>query len=627
MFGFVKVAAAVPRMKVADCRFNAEKIKEQMTLADAQGVEVVCFPELSITGATCGDLYRQQLLLDEAENAMLQILDYSRNLNVISLLGMPVSYGGHLYDCAAVIQHGKIFGLVAKTYCPRRVFASGRHIPAGSSVRFCGREIPIGTELLFEAGHFVFGAEIAEDLWAPHQPSTNMAVKGADIVFNLNASPEIIGKTAYQEQLVEQQSGRCLTGYVYCSSGFGESTMDDVFSGRCYIADNGKIVARGERFSFKDQLLVSEIDVEYLRHDRRQFHYYDEQMGETIALEPSDNQPSSIARKIDAMPFVPSNGALAARCEEILFIQSQGLATRIKHVGCENVVVGVSGGLDSTLALLVCVHAFDRLGLDRSGIIGITLPGFGTSGRTYKNAQLLMEHLRITVREISIKDAVLQHFNDIGHDADVHDVTYENSQARERTQILMDVANQCNGLVIGTGDLSELALGWATYNGDHMSMYGLNASVPKTLVKYIVKWVATNVADESTRDILLDIVDTPISPELIPTAEDGSIKQKTEDLVGPYDLHDFFLYHLVRHGARPTKIFWMAQQAFAGTYDDETIKKWLKVFCRRFFTQQYKRSCMPDGPRVGTCALSPRGAWCMPSDASSALWMSECDSL
>ena len=628
MFGFVRVAAARPKMKVADCIYNTERIIEQMSLADSQGVEIVCFPELTITGATCGDLFRQQILLDAAENSLLQIIDFSRNLKVISIVGIPVVFGGHLYDCAAVVKSGKLHGLVVKSHCQKRIFTSGRHIAPHARLNFCGCEVPIGMELLFDAGNFIFGAEIAEDLWAPDQPSTHMALKGADIIFNLNASPEIIGKTEYQRQLVEQQSGRCLTGYVYCSSGYGESTMDDVFSGRCYIADHGHIIASGERFSFREQLLVSEIDVEYLRHDRQQYHYYDERRTmDVIVLEPSDIKNQKLVRKIENMPFVPHIDSFEKRCEEILFIQSQALATRIKHVNGENVVVGVSGGLDSTLALLVCVHAFDRLGLDRKGIIGVTLPGFGTSDRTYKNAQKLMDCLKITSREISIKDAVIQHFKDISHDIDKHDVTYENSQARERTQILMDVANQCNALVIGTGDMSELALGWATYNGDHMSMYGLNASVPKTLVKYLVKWVATHVADGETREILLDIVDTPISPELIPTAADGSIQQKTEDLVGPYDLHDFYLYHLVRYGARPSKIFWLAQQAFAGIYDDETIKKWLKVFCRRFFTQQFKRSCLPDGPRVGTCSLSPRGAWCMPSDAAATLWMNECENL
>lgn len=642
-YGYVKVAAAVPTVKVAECKYNMLQIESLIAQAAGKGVEVICFPELSLTAYTCGDLFAQQLLLDEAEMALIGLMDFSRSFDIICIVGLPVVYGGALLNCAAVLQKGRILGLVPKTYLPnykefyeQRWFTSGT-ICADASLRICGQQVPLSRHLLFHTPTCCFGVEICEDVWAPIPPSSHLALKGADIIFNMSADNEGIGKHAYLKSLLAQQSARCLAGYVFAGSGFGESTQDVVFGGKALIYENGALLAEGERFSLNDTLVVSDIDVESLRSERRanttfssSMAYYKDvertvQHVETEFFVAREN--FELTRNIDSKPFVPTGDELDERCREVFSIQVSGLAKRLIHTYTRTVVVGISGGLDSTLALLVCVKTFDKLGLPRKGIVGITMPGFGTTDRTYNNALTLMRNLGITIREISIKKACLQHFDDLGMDPQQHDTTYENAQARERTQILMDAANQMNGLVVGTGDLSELALGWATYNGDHMSMYGVNASVPKTFVQHLVQWVAEKETEGETRATLLDIVDTPISPELVPADDNGDIKQKTEDLVGPYELHDFFLYCVLRCGFRPSKIYFLAQKAFKGRYLNDDIKKWLTVFCRRFFAQQFKRSCLPDGPKVGACSLSPRGDWRMPSDASSAAWLEECAQL
>lgn len=635
-YGYVKVAAAVPRVHVADCKFNAGQIEKEIIIADGKGVQIITFPELCITGYTCGDLFAQQLLLEEAELGLMQILNTTRQLDIISIVGMPVVCEGHLLNAAVVIQKGRVLGVVPKTYLPNykefyemRWFVSASDVPA-QTIRLCGQVVPLGSNLLFETSDTTFGVEICEDVWAAVPPSSSLALQGAEIIFNLSADNESIGKHAYLRSLLSQQSARCLAGYVFSSCGFGESTTDVVFAGNGLIYENGTLLAASERFSLEEQLVVSEIDVEFLRTERRvntTFAACRRRVAPEVAVRVStelvNSRELNLTRTYDPHPFVPQGPTLDERCEEIFSIQVAGLAQRLTHTKAKSAVVGISGGLDSTLALLVCVKTYDKLGWPRKGIVGVTMPGFGTTDRTYTNAVDLMTSLGVTVREISIRKACLQHFEDIGHDAAVHDVVYENSQARERTQILMDIANQTGGLVIGTGDLSELALGWATYNGDHMSMYGVNASVPKTLVKHLVKWVAENGMDETSRRTLLDIVDTPISPELIPADENGNISQITEDLVGPYELHDFFLYHFLRGGFRPSKIFYLAARTFKGVYDEDTIKKWLHTFLRRFFNQQFKRSCLPDGPKVGSVSLSPRGDWRMPSDASSEAWLRE----
>ena len=636
-YGFVKVAAAVPRVKIADCNFNAKQLESLIAVADGKGVQIITFPEMCITAYTCGDLFGQQLLLEEAEMALMQLLNHTRQLDIISILGMPVIVNSTVINAAVVIQKGKVLGVVPKTYLPnykefyeQRWFTSALQI-AETSVRLCGQIIPMGTNLLFETSDTIFGIEICEDLWSTIPPSSTLALQGAEIIFNLSADNEGIGKNSYLRSLISQQSARCISGYVFSSCGFGESTTDVVFAGNGLIYENGNQLAHNDRFSFEEQLIISEIDVEYLRAERRINTTFAASKGNIpadkkpvrIATEFVNSKELNLTRTFKRHPFVPQGAALNERCEEVFSIQVAGLAQRLVHTGAKTAVIGISGGLDSTLALLVCVKTFDKLGLSRKNIIGVTMPGFGTTNRTYHNAISLMNSLGITSREISIKEACIQHFKDINHDINVHDVTYENAQARERTQILMDIANQTGGMVIGTGDLSELALGWATYNGDHMSMYGVNGSIPKTLVKYLVKWVAENEVDETSCITLLDIVDTPISPELIPADENGDIKQKTEDLVGPYELHDFFLYYFMRFGFRPSKIFMLASLAFKEVYDEETIKKWLLIFFRRFFNQQFKRSCLPDGPKVGSISISPRGDWRMPSDASAAAWLKE----
>ena len=638
-YGFVKVAAAVPRVKIADCKYNAGQLES--LIADGKGVQIITFPEMCITAYTCGDLFGQQLLLEEAEMGLMQILNNTRQLDIISILGMPIAVNSTVINAAVVIQKGKILGVVPKTYIPnykefyeQRWFTSALQV-AEDNVRLCGQIVPMGTNLLFETSDTTFGIEICEDLWSTIPPSSTLALQGAEILFNLSADNEGIGKHSYLRSLISQQSARCIAGYVFSSCGFGESTTDVVFAGNGLIYENGSELAHNKRFSLEEQLVISEIDVERLRAERRINTTFAASKG-TV---PSDKKPLRITtefvnskelnltRTFDMHPFVPQGETLNERCEEVFSIQVAGLAQRLVHTGAKTAVIGISGGLDSTLALLVCVRTFDKLELPRKNIIGVTMPGFGTTDRTYHNALSLMKSLGITIREISIKEACIQHFKDINHDINIHDVTYENSQARERTQILMDIANQTWGMVIGTGDLSELVLGWATYNGDHMSMYGVNGSVPKTLVKYLVKWVAENDIDEESRITLLDIVETPISPELIPADENGEIQQKTEDLVGPYELHDFFLYYFMRFGFRPSKIYYLANIAFKDIYDEETIKKWLSTFFRRFFNQQFKRSCLPDGPKVGSISISPRGDWRMPSDASSATWLKEIENL
>lgn len=634
-YGFVNVAAAVPTVKVADVDYNVQQVESLIAQAEGRGIEVIVFPELCITGYTCQDLFKEQLLLDRAEQGIIMLLDFTRKLDVISIVGAPVVINGLLYNCAVVIQGGNILGIVPKTYLPnyaefyeKRWFASAQDLNpidlyfAGNSVR-----VSVEPQVFVTSDGMKFGVEICEDVWAPIPPSNNLALAGADIIFNLSASDELIGKHAYLKSLLAQQSARTVSGYVYASCGFGESTQDVVYGGNALIYENGKLLVEGSRFSIQPQIQMCQIDIEKLRVERRQNTTFINAQRGAMAREiqcrlitPRDFE---LLRHIDSHPFIPKEEDMQTSCEEILNIQVAGLAKRLYHINGTKAVIGISGGLDSTLALLVTVKAFDKLALDRRGIIGITMPGFGTTDRTHNNAMKLMETLGVTIREINIAKAVTQHFEDIGQSAKVHDVTYENSQARERTQILMDVANKENAIVVGTGDLSELALGWATYNGDHMSMYGVNAGIPKTLIRFLVSYVAGEMATET----LLDIIDTPISPELIPADEQGNIKQKTEDLVGPYELHDFFIYYFLRYGFSPKKIFLLAQRAFADIYDEETIKKWLTTFCRRFFNQQFKRSCLPDGPKVGSVSLSPRGDWRMPSDASSSLWMKECEEL
>ena len=641
-YGFVNVAAAVPTVKVADVEYNVQQIEGLIAQAEDRGVEIIVFPELCITGYSCQDLFKEQLLLDHAEEGVVKLLDFTRKLNTIVIVGLPVVVNGLLYNCAAVLQSGTLLGIVPKVYLPnygefyeKRWFASSQDLNP-CDIYFAGSPVHVSAEpqVFVTRDGVKFGIEICEDVWAPTPPSNNLALAGADIIFNLSASDELIGKHTYLKSLLAQQSARMISGYVYSSCGFGESTQDVVYGGNAMIFENGRLLEEGDRFSLQPQLKMCQIDIEALHVERRtNTTFINAQRGaqaREIVCKQTAQKAFQLTRNIDPYPFIPKSENMHDSCEEILNIQVMGLVKRLYHINGKKAVIGISGGLDSTLALLVTVKAFDKLGLDRKGIVGITMPGFGTTDRTYNNALKLMETLGVTIREISIAKAVTQHFADIQHDASIHDITYENSQARERTQILMDVANKENAIVVGSGDLSELSLGWATYKGDHMSMYGVNAGVPKTLIRYLVSFVAGEMATET----LLDIVDTPISPELIPADEQGNIKQKTEDLVGPYELHDFFIYYFLRYGFSPKKIFLLAKRAFctatedkAALYDEETVKKWLTTFSRRFFNQQFKRSCLPDGPKVGSVSLSPRGDWRMPSDASSALWLKECETL
>lgn len=643
--GYVRVAAAKPEVKVGNVDFNIKKIIELVKQANEKGVKIMVFPELSLTGYTCADLFFQSNLLEEAFDGLLKLSDFSRgeDIDTIFIVGLPLVYDNAILNCAAVIGKGDILGIVPKSFLPnynefyeKRWFAEGKKLQGHISIGR-DRNIPVSTHIIFKLKEVSFGVEICEDLWVPVPPSSEMAKDGAEIFFNLSATDEVAGKHTYLLDLILQQSARCRAAYVYASAGFGESSTDLAFSGNCIIAENGVLLASSKRFVLGPQMEIADIDVELIRNDRIRHNSFrnrntNEQPVEVSAdnyLFPQMN-PSQILdyRHVNPTPFVEKDEVkLRHRCEEISSIQAWGLAQRLRAIGCKNAVIGISGGLDSTLALLVTVKAFDMLGMDRKGIIGITMPGFGTTARTHGNAWALMEELGVTPMEIPINKAVEIHFADIGQDPERHDATYENSQARERTQILMDMANKTGGIVIGTGDLSELALGWCTYNGDQMSMYGVNASIPKTLVRDLVKGYMIGEKNEKVKATLQDIIDTPISPELLPAAADGTIAQKTEDFVGPYELHDFFLHAMLRHSFSPRKIFSLACKAFDGVYDRETIKKWLITFYRRFFSQQFKRSCMPDGVKVGSVCLSPRGDWRMPSDAASALWIKEAETL
>lgn len=695
-FGFVRVAAVVPRVKVADVDANIAEICRLAEDAERQEVSIAVFPELSVTGYTCADLFGQQLLIGMAEEGIKQLKSFSRGKKLTMVVGVPVRVAGNLYNCAAVIHNGKLSGLVPKIHLPgynefyeSRWFSSGADflydteratapvyddakncssLAAGAEIVYAGAKVNVFPNLLFNVGRSTFAIEICEDLWTPVPPSSHHALAGADIILNLSASNEVLMKHKYRHELIGQQSARTVSAYVYSSCGYGESTQDLVFSGSSMIYENGSLLAESERFMMKGNLIAADIDIEklaILRQKQNTFHtvspdgtHDGKDARRYVNINVCDGCPTDfekcLKRHVEPHPFVPGfnvsidrdsseeellkkTAAVSernARCREITDIQVIGLATRLAHINCKTAVIGISGGLDSTLALLVTVLAFDKLGWDRKRIIGITMPGLGTTVRTKSNAQDLMETLGVTVREIPIGKAVAQHFADIGQDPNVTDVTYENSQARERTQILMDVANKEGGIVIGTGDLSELALGWATYNGDHISMYGVNTSIPKTLVKYLVGWAADyhfnenrSNAQRSVREILLDIIDTPISPELKPADNNGEIAQKTEDLVGPYELHDFFLYNMFRFGYAPSKIYFLARKAFVGVYDDAVILKWLKTFISRFFGQQFKRSCLPDGPKVGSVSLSPRGDWRMPSDAWKTMFLKDLENI
>ncbi|MCI6927038.1 NAD(+) synthase [Butyricicoccus porcorum] len=630
--GFIKVAAATPEIHVADCAFNADNILALCREANEKGVQAVCFPELCLTGYTCSDLFLHNILLDGAKQQLLRIAGETAEMDMLIVVGLPVRVGGTLYNCAAFLHKGNILGMIPKRNIPNYTeFYELRHFTEADDdteeyLEWDGQEFCIDPNQIFcctDLPDFAVSAEICEDLWVPNPPSSDLACAGATILFNLSASDEIIGKAAYRRNLVCMQSGRGLCGYIYCDAGQGESSTDLVFAAHNIIAENGTLLAQSPRFA--TGLTISEIDVTRLTYERRRQNTFREGYVSRVWFD-MELRETELTRPIAQTPFVPSDkGDLAARCEEILTLQATGLATRVRHAHAKTAVVGLSGGLDSALALIVTVHAFDLLGRDRRDIIAVTMPCFGTTSRTKNNALTLAAAYGTTCKTIEIGASVTQHFIDIGHDMEDHSVTFENGQARERTQVLMDLANKTGGMVIGTGDLSELALGWATYNGDHMSMYGVNSSIPKTLVRYLTAYEADRAGGETGR-VLRDVLATPVSPELLPP-KDGEISQKTEELVGPYELHDFFLYYLLRFGMEPKKIFRMAKQAFAGVYDDATIKKWLTTFVRRFFIQQFKRSCLPDGPKVGTVTLSPRGDWRMPSDAVSALWMEQCEQL
>lgn len=667
-YGYIRVASCSPEVKPGDIKFNISQIIYQSRILAKEGARIIVFPELSVTGYTCGDLFGQSLLVSRASEALCDIASELCDTEAAIVVGLPIEFGNRLFNCAAVLFDGEIRGLVPKNHIPnygefyeRRWFSPASELPGDietfrmgnaticrpANVRIGSNTVDIGDRLLFELDGIRFGIEICEDLWVPEPPSGKLAQGGADIILNLSATNELTGKHKYLIDLIRNQSARCRCAYVYSSAGTGESSTDLAFAGNCIIAENGSLLAESERFVIGSKHAIADVDVESLRHDRMHFGTfsensdkqkavkielsteYDEYEQEDDARGPRQHSEHNILkyRTVKRHPFLDDNReAMTERCDEISSIQAWGLATRLRAINCKTAVVGISGGLDSTLALLVTVKAFDMLGLDRKGITGITMPGFGTTDRTRSNADKLMELLGVTLREIPIGDAVKLHFEEIAHDPEVHDVTYENSQARERTQILMDVANQVNGLVIGTGDLSELALGWCTYNGDQMSMYGVNASIPKTLVKYLVRGYADKArvkGNEQLADVLEDIINTPISPELLPPDHNNEIEQKTEDLVGPYELHDFFLYHMLRFGMEPKKIILLAKKAFNGDYDAVTIRKWLKTFYRRFFSQQFKRSCMPDGIKAGSVCLSPRGDWRMPSDASAKLWLDQ----
>ena len=630
--GFVKIACATPELKVADCRYNADMIIEMINEAHGRGIKIVCFPELSVTGYTCGDLFLQETLLTSAKAELVRIIKETEKLDIVSVIGVPLSVCGKLYNCAVVINKGNAVGAVAKKNIPNySEFYEMRHFTPASDGLCADIRLTDGYTVHLEDTVFVckelpeltFGIEICEDMWVSSPPSERLAAAGAVMIFNLSASDEVIGKAEYRRTLIKARSGSLACAYAYADAGIGESTQDMVFGGHDIIAENGAIIAESKAFT--SGLTSADIDIKKLIYERRRMNTFTSSPTVKTADFSRDTTETALERYFPRTPFVPSDKSdLDSRCSEILNIQAVGLMTRLRHIGCGTAVLGLSGGLDSTLALIVTVRAFDMLGLDRKGIRTITMPCFGTTDRTYNNACELAKAFGTTLEEINICQSVTQHFMDIGQSAGVHDVTYENSQARERTQVLMDKANQLGGIVIGTGDLSELALGWATYNGDHMSMYAVNASIPKTLVRWLVSYEA-EVSSGGLRRVLLDILDTPVSPELLPPEENGTISQKTEEIVGPYELHDFFMYYMLRWGFSPSKIFRLACKAFEGAYPKEVILKWLKIFIRRFFMQQFKRSCLPDGPKVGTVTLSPRGDWRMPSDADANIWLKELD--
>ena len=629
--GFVKVAAATPDIRVADVEFNTQNIINAMEEAQKNGAKILVFPELCVTGYTCSDLFDHSVLLKASRKALLEIAENTNDKDMLVFIGAPLEVNGKLYNVAAAMNQGEIIGFTTKTFLPNygEFYEMRQFTPGPQTVReitFEGKKIPFGPQILFQAEgmeELVVAAEICEDVWSPVPPSIQAALEGATVIVNCSASDETIGKDTYRRALISGQSARLISGYIYANAGEGESTTDLVFGGHNIIAENGTILKESSRYV--NEIVYSEIDLQRITGERRKNTTFQPLDEETLVRVPFtvEETKTFLTRIFPKKPFVPSDEQTRAqRCEEILTIQAMGLKKRLAHTNARTAVVGISGGLDSTLALLVTARAFDMLGRDKKDIIAVTMPCFGTTDRTYQNACEMSKKVGATLIEVPIADAVNVHFRDIGHDPEDHSVTYENCQARERTQVLMDIANKTWGMVIGTGDLSELALGWATYNGDHMSMYGVNASVPKTLVRHLVKYAADDTKDEALKNVLYDVLDTPVSPELLPP-KDGDIAQKTEDLVGPYELHDFFLYFMLRFGYEPSKIFRIACMTFDGEYDKETIFKWLETFCRRFFSQQFKRSCLPDGPKVGTVALSPRGDWRMPSDACVAVWMKD----
>lgn len=635
-YGFIKVAAATPKIKVADVDYNIELICNQIDEAAKNGAKVLVFPELCLTGYTCSDLFWQSLMLEKVKEKTIEIARYSKDYDMLIMIGIPYEHNGKLYNVGVVLHKGKILGMITKKHLPNySEFYEARHFTKGFekvvTVDFAGQKVPMGMNILFKCENrpdMVIGVEICEDLWVPNPPSIRHTMAGATIIANLSASDEVTGKSIYRRDLVAGQSARLICGYIYADAGEGESSTDLVYSAHNMIAENGRMLAEAKRFI--NQTVYGDIDLDRIKNERRKMTTYDSKDEEdyTVVTFEMNMDNNELSTKINNMPFVPGDIAKRnERCEEILTIQAMGLKKRLEHTNAKSAVIGISGGLDSTLALLVTVRAFDMLGRDRKGIVAVTMPGFGTTDRTYDNALKMIEKLGTTFIEINISDAANEHFKAIGHDSSIHDVTYENVQARQRTLYLMNLANQYNGFVVGTGDLSELALGWATYNGDHMSMYGVNASIPKTLVRHLVRYYADTCEDIELNKVLMDVLDTPVSPELLPPQDNGEIAQKTEDLVGPYELHDFFMYYMLRLGYTPKKIYYLARNAFEGIYDDETILKWLKTFYRRFFAQQFKRSCLPDGPKVGTVAVSPRGDLRMPSDACATIWLKELEEI
>ncbi|WP_373697174.1 NAD(+) synthase [Porphyromonas loveana] len=638
-YGFMKVAAAVPFVKVADCDYNIERIDRMVHEADAKGVEIMTFPELSITGYSCGDLFYQPFLQEKAKDALCKLVELTANTSVMVIVGMPLRVEDKLFNSAVVFQQGNILGAIPKTYLPNyREFQEARwfspaHTLQYSTISIGAHSVPIGRNLIFKCGTVGVGIEICEDMWTPFTPGTRLCLYGAEVIFNLSSSNENAGKHSYLRSLISGLSSQGICAYVYASSGYGESSTDIVFTGKAFIAEAGEIVEEMNRFEHRERMIISDIDVSRLQTERLinssfkaavTFHTHDEKFNQLPFKLRSRQESLPMTRRVDRNPFMPENTDHKERSREMINIQVCGLMQRLIHMKAEKAVIGISGGLDSALAFIVCAEAFDRLGLPRENIIAVTMPGFGTSDRTYRNAHSLIKSVGATLKEIDITDACLRHFEAIGHDPSVHDITYENTQARERTQLLMDLANMHNAPVIGTGDLSELALGWVTFNGDHMSMYAVNAGIAKTTVKILVEYVAhSGWLDSEASSTLLDIVRTPISPELKPVDNEGAISQKTEDVVGPYELHDFFIYHFLYNEYKPSKIYYLAGVAFEGVYTKAEIKKWMLVFFRRFFSQQYKRNCMPDGPKVSCVTLSPRGAWRMASDANSALWLDE----